>query len=126
MLFPTIQFGIFFPLVFIGSWLLRPHPRRWKLFMLVASYIFYGWWDWHYCFLLAGVTLANQLFVIGVAEARSAAGKRAWCTGGVTANIAVLAYFKYYGFFVDSVTNGFDRLGVHVSPPLLKVILPIG
>src|SRR5437762_13899820 len=43
MLFPTIQFGVFFPIVFVGSWLLRPHSRRWKLFMLVASYIFYGW-----------------------------------------------------------------------------------
>jgi alginate O-acetyltransferase complex protein AlgI len=43
MLFPTIQFGIFFPIVFVGSWLLRPHPRRWKLFMLVTSYVFYGW-----------------------------------------------------------------------------------
>jgi D-alanyl-lipoteichoic acid acyltransferase DltB (MBOAT superfamily) len=125
-LFPTIQFGLFFPTVFVGSWLLRPHPRRWKLFMLVASYIFYGWWDWHYCFLLAAVTLANQLFVVGIAEARTAAGKRAWCTIGVTANIGVLAYFKYYGFFIDSVTNGFDKLGIHVSPPLLQVILPIG
>ena len=75
MLFPTIQFGIFFPIVFVGSWLLRPHPRRWKLFMLVASYVFYGWWDWHYCLLLAAVTVANQIFVVGINEARSHAGQ---------------------------------------------------
>src|SRR5262245_42604555 len=107
VLFPTIQFGIFFPVVVVGSWLLRPHPRRWKLFILVASYIFYGWWDWHYCFLLAAVTLGNQLFAIGIAESRSRAAKRAWCLGGVAANIGVLAYFKYYGFFVSSITDGF-------------------
>jgi D-alanyl-lipoteichoic acid acyltransferase DltB (MBOAT superfamily) len=126
MLFPTIQFGIFFPIVFVGSWLLRPHPRRWKLFLLVASYIFYGWWDWHYCFLLAAVTIANQIFVVGINEARSHAAKRGWCLVAVAANVGVLGYFKYYNFFVDSVTNGFDKLGVRVSPPLLQVILPIG
>ena len=96
VLFPTIQFGIFFPIVFVGSWLLRPHPRRWKLFILVASYVFYGWWDWHYCLLLAGVPLAKQLFVIGLAASSSHATKQAWCIG-VTADVAV-GYFKYYGF----------------------------
>jgi alginate O-acetyltransferase complex protein AlgI len=126
MLFPTIQFGIFFPIVFVGSWLLRPHPRRWKLFLLVASYLFYGWWDWHYCFLLAAVTVANQIFVVGINEARSRAAKRGWCLVAVAANVGVLGYFKYYNFFVDSVTNGFDKLGITVSPPLLQVILPIG
>jgi alginate O-acetyltransferase complex protein AlgI len=126
MLFPTVQFGIFFPIVFVGSWLLRPHPRRWKLFMLVASYVFYGWWDWHYCFLLAFVTIANQIFVIGVAESKSRAAKRAWCLGGVAVDVGVLGYFKYYGFFVDSVTNGFAKLGIHLSPPLVQVVLPIG
>ena len=53
MLFPTIQFAIFFPIVFVLAWLLRPYPTRWKVLMVVASYFFYGWWDWHYVFLLA-------------------------------------------------------------------------
>src|SRR3954453_2405447 len=126
MLFPTIQFGIFFPIVFVGSWLLRPHPRRWKLFLLVASYVFYGWWDWHYCFLLAALTVVNQVFVVGINEARSHAAKRAWCLVGVAANVGVLGYFKYYNFFVDSVTNGFGKFGIPLSPPVVQVILPIG
>jgi alginate O-acetyltransferase complex protein AlgI len=126
MLFPTIQFGIFFPIVFVGAWLLRPYSRRWKLFMLVASYVFYGWWDWHYCFLLAAVTVANQVFVVGINEARSHPAKRAWCLVAVAANVGVLGYFKYYNFFADSVVNGFDKIGITVSPPLLQVILPIG
>ena len=94
--------------------------------MLVASYVFYGWWDWHYCLLLAAVTVANQIFVVGINEARSRSSKRAWCTVGVVANVAVLGYFKYYNFFVDSVTNGFAKIGVHLSPPLVQVVLPIG
>ena len=62
MLFPTIQFAIFFPIVFILAWLLRPYPTRWKVLMVIASYVFYGWWDWHYVFLLGGSTIANQIF----------------------------------------------------------------
>jgi D-alanyl-lipoteichoic acid acyltransferase DltB (MBOAT superfamily) len=126
VLFPTIQFGIFFPLVFVGCWLLRPYSRRWKLFILVASYIFYGWWDWHYCLLLAVVTVANQIVVIGIAEARSHAVKRFWLTVGITADIGILGYFKYYNFFAQSVTDGFAKFGVHISPQLRDIVLPIG
>ncbi len=47
MLFPTIDFAVFFGIVFLGHWLLNPHPKLWKTFMVVASYFFYGWWNWH-------------------------------------------------------------------------------
>ena len=53
MLFPTIDFAIFFGIVFVGNWLLAPFPTRWRIFILVASYVFYGWWDWRFVFLLA-------------------------------------------------------------------------
>ncbi|MFN2590065.1 MAG: MBOAT family protein, partial [Actinomycetota bacterium] len=60
MLFPTIDFAIFFGVVFLGHWLLQPQPRRWKLFMLAASYVFYAWWDWRFIFLLGGSTVLAQ------------------------------------------------------------------
>ena len=56
MLFPTTDFAIFFAVVFTGNWLLNPHPRSWKLFMIAASFFFYSWWDWRYVFLLAAST----------------------------------------------------------------------
>jgi len=125
MLFPTIQFGIFFPIVFLGSWLLRPFPTRWKFFMLAASYVFYGWWDWRFCFLLAGSTLFNQFFTAMICMARGAA-KRGFLALAVTANLGVLAYFKYYDFFRTSVVNGLSRIGIHASPPVLEIVLPVG
>ena len=76
MLFPTIQFAIFFPIVFVLAWLLRPYPTRWKVLMVIASYVFYGWWDWHYVFLLGGSTIANQLFAKLIAPVA-----RAMCAG---------------------------------------------
>ena len=61
MLFPTVDFAIFFCLVFLGHWLLNPRPLPWKLFMIGASYVFYAWWDWHFVWLLAGVSLVAQV-----------------------------------------------------------------
>ncbi len=91
MLFPTVVFGVFFPIVFIGSWLLRPQPTKWKLFILVASYVFYGWWDWQACYLLALVTVANQAFVLAISGGRTA--RQAIVTVAATANaLFVVAY----------------------------------
>ncbi|MFZ0059516.1 MAG: hypothetical protein WAL35_05655, partial [Acidimicrobiales bacterium] len=59
MLFPTTDFAIFFGIVFLGNWLLRPFATPWKLFILAASYVFYSWWDWRFVFLLAASTLCT-------------------------------------------------------------------
>jgi D-alanyl-lipoteichoic acid acyltransferase DltB (MBOAT superfamily) len=125
VLFPTIQFAIFFPIVFVLAWLLRPYPTRWKILMVVASYVFYGWWDWHYIFLLGGSTIANQLFAKMIAPTREPY-RRGLLFAAVTVNLGVLGYFKYYGFFATSVVNTLGDIGVKVSPPLFQIILPIG
>ena len=62
MLFPTVTFAIFFLLVLPTSWLLMPKRHRWKLFMLAASYFFYGYWNWRFCLLLGLSTIVNQAF----------------------------------------------------------------
>ena len=93
MLFPTIQFAIFFPIVFVLSWLLRPYPTRWKVLMVIASYTFYGWWDWHYVFLLGGSTIANQLFARLIAPSREPV-RRVLLIAAVTVNIGVLALLQ--------------------------------
>ena len=64
MLFPTTDFAIFFCLVFLGHWWLNHNARAWKAFMIAASYVFYGWWNWRYVFLLAGVSVITQLAAI--------------------------------------------------------------
>ena len=93
------------------SWLAMPDMRRWRPFIIVASYVFYGWWDWHFVFLLAGCTLWNQLLAIrihrrdrAVARGRLLLVPRAW-----PATSALLGYFKYYDFFVSSAHNLADE-----------------
>ena len=111
MLFPTITFAVFFLLVFVGNWLLMPRQKAWKPFMLVVSLVFYGWWDWRFVLLLALSAVANQFFARWIAGMRPGAAGRKWAlAAAVAANLGVLGWFKYYGFFVTSVVNVFDTL----------------
>ena len=126
MLFPTIDFAIFFLAVFTASWLLRPWPRAWQVMILVASYIFYGWWDWHFTFLLAASTLINQAGAILVSRLRDPRSRRWAMAATIAGDIGLLGWFKYYGFFAVNVANGLHRLGLHSPLPLLQVVLPVG
>jgi D-alanyl-lipoteichoic acid acyltransferase DltB (MBOAT superfamily) len=126
VLFPTVEFAVFFTLVFAGSWLLRPFPVRWKLFLLAASYLFYGWWEARFTLLLAGSTAGNWILGEVISRTRPPAARRVAVGVAVVLNLAVLGYFKYYGFFVDTVTDGLADVGIHLSPPLVQVILPVG
>jgi D-alanyl-lipoteichoic acid acyltransferase DltB (MBOAT superfamily) len=126
LLFPTIDFAIFFGIVFIGNWLLAPFPTRWRVFILVASYVFYGWWDWRFVFLLAVSTICTISGGRLVHRARSAAGKRAWLTATLAAELGLLAYFKYAGFFSTNVDNVLHHLGMGDPIPLVQVTLPVG
>src|SRR5438034_884079 len=126
MLFPTTDFAVFFCLVFLGHWWLNHNARAWKAFMIAASYVFYGWWNWRYVFLLAGVSLITQLAAIAVSHQVRPPRRMAVLGLGVAATIAPLVYFKYYGFFTVNVTNAATSLGLHVAPPLIQVVLPVG
>ncbi len=125
MVFPTLQFGLFFPVVFVVAWLLRPFSTRWKVFLLVASYTFYGWWRFdtyhgRYCLLLAALTLGNQVFAHAIARARGEL-RRVLVLVAVAANLGVLIWFKYAEWIVGGV-NGV----LNGTLPLVDVILPIG
>jgi alginate O-acetyltransferase complex protein AlgI len=126
MLFPTTDFAVFFCLVFLGHWVLNHDRRTWAAFMIVASYVFYAWWNWHYIFLLAGVTIIAQVSALAVSHQTQPRRRVYTAAVGVAATLAPLLYFKYYGFFTVNVTNAGASLGLHIAPPLIQVILPVG
>lgn len=126
MLFPTMTFALFFVVVVGVSWKLNDRPVQWKLFVLAASFVFYGWVDWRFCFLLAGSTVFNWLVAAAVDRAHEQRPRKAWMLFGVAGNLALLGFFKYYGFFVDSVLALLQPLGLAPTALLIKVLLPVG
>ncbi|MEK6278006.1 MAG: MBOAT family protein [Actinomycetota bacterium] len=126
MLFPTIQFGIFFPIVLALNWLLMPHPRLWKPFIVFASYFFYAAANPKFCLLLGGVTLGNQV-AAKLIHATDDERRRKWITGiAVALDLAVLGLFKYYGFFAQDVSDTLDAVALGLPLPLLTIALPVG
>jgi alginate O-acetyltransferase complex protein AlgI len=126
VLFPTIDFAIFFSIVFVGHWLLQPQPTRWKLFMVAASYVFYAWWDWRFVFLLGGSTILAQAGAL-LGHRQHDDVTRRWVLGGsIVAVLAPLLWFKYYGFLALNLDNALGSLGLGSPAPLLQVVLPIG
>ena len=126
MLFPTATFAIFFLIVLPLSWLAMPKVHRWRPFILVASYVFYSWWDWRFIFLLAGCTVWNQVLAVRIHRATARRQRKLLLTVALAGDLGVLGYFKYYDFFVDSSQNMAAIVGLELPFSLRTIILPVG
>jgi alginate O-acetyltransferase complex protein AlgI len=130
MLFPTVRFAVFLAIVLPVAWSLAPRPGRpawrWKLLLVVASYVFYGAWDWRFVPLLMLSTVGNEVAAKGVHLARDDASRDRWLVGALVGNLGVLAWFKYAGFLAGSADGLLAWLGVDLTLPYPEVILPVG
>jgi D-alanyl-lipoteichoic acid acyltransferase DltB (MBOAT superfamily) len=126
MLFPTPEFAVFFFAIFIAAWCLRTHNEARKALLLAASYFFYGYWDWRLLGLLAGSSMLNYMAGLGLAMSRDEVTRRRIVIAAVAVNLGVLGVFKYYNFFIDSLTDLTLALGIHRDMPFLEIVLPIG
>ena len=126
MLFNSLEFFLFLPVVFVLYWFVLNKSLKWQnALVLAASYFFYGWWSWAFMALLMASTLLDYLYGFGVAAVdRKKAKLFLWLS--VVNNLGILGVFKYYNFFALEVQQGLDLLGFHANPYLLKVALPIG
>ncbi len=126
MLFPTMIFGLFFLAVYAGAWSLERENERRKLFLVVASWVFYGWWDWRFLGLLAGSAVFNWAMARQIDRTQTGWRRLVLVTLAVTVDILILGFFKYYGFFVDQLGELLKIVHWERDLPLLRVILPIG
>jgi alginate O-acetyltransferase complex protein AlgI len=127
MLFPTLTFGLFFLSVYAAAWLLRGSNEWRKIVLLIASWIFYGWWDLRFVALL----IASGILNWGAARMILAADgkprlRNLWVAAGVAANLGVLGFFKYYGFFMVQVEETLHLLGWQRDLAIMQVVLPVG
>jgi alginate O-acetyltransferase complex protein AlgI len=125
MLFPTIDFAIFFAVAFTVNWLLNPYAGWWKLSMIGLSYVFYGWVGWSYCLLLAATTVVSFGGATLVAATRNDRSRRIAMGVTVGALLGILGWFKYYGFVSVNLDNVSHAVGLGQAIPLLQVGLPI-
>jgi D-alanyl-lipoteichoic acid acyltransferase DltB (MBOAT superfamily) len=126
MLFPTVEFAVFFPIVLALSWALMSRPVLWKPVIVVASYVFYAAANWRFCLLLGGVTLVNQLAARGIARRADDRRRRRIVAAAVGADLLALGIFKYYGFFVGDIDGALDAIGLGAPLPLMAIALPVG
>jgi D-alanyl-lipoteichoic acid acyltransferase DltB (MBOAT superfamily) len=120
VLFPTVTFAVFFLIVLPASWSLMRHQSAWRLFILAASFVFYGWWDWRFVFLLAASIVVNQALAQAIYRATAVGARKALLAAAVSFDLGLLAYFKYTNFFLTSLD---DVLG---TSWLATVTLPVG
>ena len=131
MLFNSFEFLIFLPLVFFAYWfvfdrMLRTSKHQlWcqNLFILIASYVFYGWWDWRFLILIAITSLSSWSTALGIEKSRSTRSKQAWLGANIVLNLGILATFKYFDFFVSSFCTLF---GLDSTSYVLQLLLPVG
>lgn len=126
MLFNSLEFAIFLPIVFGIYWMLNRHLGIQNFFLVAASFFFYGWWDWRFLILLVLSASIDYIVALQLNKQRFADYRRILVGISVVANIGILCYFKYYNFFVDSFVQSFSFFGYHMSADRLNIVLPVG
>lgn len=127
MLFNSLEFAIFVPIVFALYWSVpAKHVTTRNLILLVASYFFYGWWDWRFLLLRFATSTIDFGVGLGLARTEDAARRRALLAVTVGMNLGLLGLFKYYDFFAASLASAVTVLGVAMEPSRLGWVLPVG
>jgi D-alanyl-lipoteichoic acid acyltransferase DltB (MBOAT superfamily) len=120
VLFPTVTFAVFFMIVLPVSWALMRYQRAWRIWILLASYVFYAWWDWRFVFLLLASTIVNHVLAVAIHRSRGAGARKAFLTLAVVFDLGLLGYFKYTNFFLSTADN------IAGTSWLAHVVLPVG
>jgi alginate O-acetyltransferase complex protein AlgI len=127
MLFNSLDFAIFLPVVFLLYWfVIHRNLKLQNLFITAASYFFYGWWDWRFLTLIVFSTVADYSVGIMLGKKKSGRTRRLLLYTSLLVNLGFLGFFKYYNFFIDNFVSAFTFFGSDIKPNSLNVILPVG
>jgi D-alanyl-lipoteichoic acid acyltransferase DltB (MBOAT superfamily) len=127
MLFNSIDFAVFLPVVFIVYWLIANKSIRLQnTLVVIASYVFYGWWDWRFLFLILFSTMIDYAVGIGLAKQEDTAKRKMLLLASVFVNLGFLGFFKYCNFFIDNFVAAFSFFGMNLDARHLNIILPVG
>ncbi|MBN2890724.1 MAG: MBOAT family protein [Bacteroidales bacterium] len=127
MLFNSIDFAIFLPIVFLLYWFVfNKNLQLQNLLIVVASYVFYGWWDWRFLSLIVFSTIVDYSVAMRLGKESNITKRKVLLWTSITVNLGFLGFFKYYNFFLDNFINAFSIFGATLKANSLNVILPVG
>ena len=127
MLFNSIDFAIFLPLIFTAYWLLKNQGLKWQnAFLLISSYIFYGWWDWRFLSLIIFSSFVDYLLGLSIAKSDAQRKRKFFLILSLIVNLGFLGFFKYFNFFAQNFADAFTFFGQSIEPSRLNIILPVG
>ncbi|RKQ50223.1 D-alanyl-lipoteichoic acid acyltransferase DltB (MBOAT superfamily) [Roseivirga pacifica] len=127
MLFDSLEFAVFLPVVFAVYWSLSSRSLKLQnAFLIVVSYIFYGWWDWRFLALIIFSSGVDYLVAKGLYETADLKKRKTLLWASISINIGLLGVFKYFDFFSKSFAEAFTLLGKPLDPLLLNIVLPVG
>lgn len=127
MLFNSVDFAIFLPIVFVLYWFITEKSLKLQNFLIVAaSYLFYGWWDWRFLFLILFSTVVDYFVALALRKEEVDFNRKILLWTSIFVNLGFLVFFKYFNFFLDNFVSAFSFFGVPLSARSLNIILPVG
>ncbi|UPQ79287.1 MBOAT family protein [Flavobacterium azooxidireducens] len=127
MLFNSIDFAIFLPIVFILYWFVtNKNLKQQNLLIVLASYLFYGWWDWRFLSLILFSSIVDYVIGLQLLKQENITKRKILLWTSITVNLGFLGFFKYYNFFLDNFVSAFSFFGMEIKASSLSIILPVG
>ncbi|MEL7585550.1 MAG: MBOAT family O-acyltransferase [Prolixibacteraceae bacterium] len=127
MLFNSIDFAIFLPIVFVLYWFVTNHNLRLQnLLIVLSSFLFYGWWDYRFLSLILFSIIVDYSIGLGLSKIENKLKRRALLWTSIVINLGFLGFFKYYNFFLDNFVTAFTFFGAEIKAESLQIILPVG
>jgi alginate O-acetyltransferase complex protein AlgI len=127
MIFNSLAFLLFFPVVFFLYWFIPARLIKVQnILLLLASYFFYGWWDWRFLSLIAFSTIADYFLGLAIHKQQHQKKRKMFLMMSMFVNLGLLGFFKYFNFFIDSWVSAWNALGYNMQYSTLYIILPVG
>ncbi len=126
MLFNSLDFAFFLPIVFILYWFVTGNLKLQNFIIVASSYVFYSWWDWRFLSLILLSTMVDYAVGIGLSNQKDKRKRKMLLGTSILVNLGMLGFFKYYNFFLDNFIVAFSFFGAKIPANSLNIILPIG
>ena len=124
MLFNSAPFFVFLPIVFALFWALKNQLKWQNLLILIASYVFYGWWDWRFLILIVISTINDYFLGNAIHKTENQKKRKLYLILSIISNLGILGWFKYCDFFIENAIQLIESIGLQANISTLEIAIP--